>query len=157
MESEYHIFKITLTDGNNEIMYMIGALDERRAVILAQYQAIMNNKGVDLVSVEKSMPPNDTTNKGKLKKLYKNKILKDYINGKTIGGYLNHGNRNCHKDLSLEKMCNKEYEGEFISEDTVATWIRSKNARHFMDKCDNDKYFDDNIMEEISDFASKGY
>lgn len=88
--------------------------------------------------------------KGKLGKLYDNKIIQEYIDdcGGAFG-YLGHSNRNEKMDEVLESLLNNEYAMQVFSEDDIAEWICSRPARHFMDCCDNVKYFKNNVIDSI--------
>ena len=88
--------------------------------------------------------------RGKLKTLYNNSIIQEYIEecGDVLGGYLGHENRTDRIDMLLEKLIELEY----IDEDSLAIWICSGDSRYFMDECNSEEYFKDNIMFRIMGF-----
>lgn len=94
--------------------------------------------------------------KGKLEKLYNNKIIQEYIDEfETVFGYLGHENRTDETDLVLESLLNNEYAMKIFNEDDIADWICSRPARHFMDMCDNLRYFKNNVIDSILQFKER--
>ena len=52
----------------------------------------------------------------------------------------------------METILDTEFGKSFMNENMIAEWICSKDARYFMDSCENEEYFKDNIIERIMDF-----
>lgn len=88
--------------------------------------------------------------KGSLNKLYDNKIIQEYIEeyGGAFG-YLGNDNRTKEIDLVLESLLTNEHAMKLFSEDYIAEWMCSRPARHFMDVCNNIKYFKNNILDSV--------
>lgn len=87
--------------------------------------------------------------KGKLGKIYNNVIIQDYISGIYVFGYLNHEHRSNETDLILRRISQSN---SVIDENSMAEWICSKDARHFMDSCETTEYFNINIPDALLNF-----
>lgn len=87
--------------------------------------------------------------KGNLDRLYENKIVKDYLNQNLVFGYLGHEHRTEETDRELEDLLKYNLGLNPKLEDMIATWMCSRNARHFMDLCDDIEFFRENIVENL--------
>jgi hypothetical protein len=90
--------------------------------------------------------------KGKLDTIYYNPIIQDYIQDDVVFGYHGHGNRTDKTDILLEKALKDSFISQLIDEDMISEWICSKTARHFMDLCEDEEYFKENVLESIMEF-----
>lgn len=105
-------------------------------------------KYINKLLVNKQKDIDNKILKGNLEKLYKNKIVKNHLNINFVG-YLNHKYRTNETDKELEDILKYNIGLNPKLENIIANWMFSRNAKQFMDRCDNLEFFKENIVENL--------